>query len=158
MRKLLLSVAAVLAFPAVAAATDITVEFSPEFQQKLEEDYGVKEGEKLKKDVIADLERELRKSNIDPARISITIVDAMPNRPTMQQMADRPGLDMLRSKSIGGMDLEGVAYDLSGNAIGEFEYDWYETNITMVGAAGVWGDANRASSGFARKFAKQLSQ
>lgn len=157
MKTFLVSIAAAIAIPAAAAA-EISINFSPEFQEILESDYGVKEGEKLSKDVRTDLERELRKANIDPASITVTIRDAKPNRPTMQQLSDEPGLDMLRSKSIGGMDLAGVAYDASGNVVGELEYDWYETNIQMVGATGVWGDANRASSRFARKFAEQLSQ
>lgn len=157
MRSLIVSAFALVAAP-MAMAGDIAVDFAPEFQEKLAEDYGTKEGERLAADVREDLERELRKANIDPARISVTILDAKPNRPTMQQLSDKPGLDMLRSKSIGGMDLKGVAYDASGNAVGELSYDWFETNLDNVQASGVWGDANRASRRFARKFAEELAQ
>ena len=38
----------------------------------------------------------------DGARIELTITDLKPNRPTMQQTAAKPGLDPLRSISIGG--------------------------------------------------------
>lgn len=158
MKVLIASILAVTTLPAAAAAAgEITVEYSQEFQEKLEDDYGLKEGTKLSSEIREDMQRELKKVNIDPARISVTIVDAKPNRPTMKQLSDKPGLDMLRSKSIGGMDLKGVAYDASGTAIVEFEYDWYETNIDQVHAASTWHDADRASSRFARKFADKLS-
>ncbi|RIJ16215.1 hypothetical protein D1227_05030 [Henriciella mobilis] len=157
MKTLLVSLAAAVIVPA-AAASEISITYSAEFQEKLESDYGAKEGDRLSKEIRSDLERELRKANVDPARISVIIVDAKPNRPTMQQMSDEPGLDMLRSKSIGGMDLEGTAYNASGEAVAELQYDWYETNIQMVGATGVWGDAKRASSRFAKKFAEKLSE
>ena len=74
----------------------------------------------------------------------------------MEQLSERPGLDMLRSKSIGGMDLHGIAYDTSGTPIGELEYGWVETDIRDVNAAGVWSDARRASRRFAQKFADEL--
>lgn len=156
MRTLIIAAAATALAPAAFAA-EISIDYSSEFAEKLQEEYGTKEGERLAKDIRKDLDRELRKANIDPANIRITIVDAKPNRPTMKQLGDQPGLDSIRSKSIGGMDLKGVAYSTSGNAIAEFEYDWYETSIDQVQAAGTWSDANRASSRFARKFVEKLS-
>ncbi|WP_300375683.1 hypothetical protein [Henriciella sp.] len=149
--------AVALAMAPAAYAADISVGYSPEFQEALQNDYGMREGERLSEEIREDLERELRKANIDPARIDVTILDAKPNRPTMQQAADRPGLDMIRSVSIGGMDLKGVAFDAQGNAIAELEYDWFETNIRDVYASGTWGDAKRTSSRFARKFTEKLS-
>lgn len=140
----------------IASAADIDISYSAEFSQKLEKDYGLKEGERLSQEVREDLEREFRKARIDPARVSVIILDAKPNRPTMQQMTDKPGLDMLRSKSIGGMDIKGAAYDASGQLLAEVEYDWYETNIQNVVASSVWGDANRASRRFAEKFTKAI--
>lgn len=148
---------AVLATAPAALAADIQVTYSADFQEKLTDEYGPREGDKLSDDIRKDLERELAKANLDPARIEVVIEDARPNRPTTQQMSDRPGLDMLRSKSIGGMDLSGAAYDASGALIGELQYDWYETNIQNVMAAGVWNDAGRASRRFAQKFAEELS-
>ena len=157
MKTAILSLAAAMLAPIAMAAT-IDVGYSAEFQTELEDNYGVREGERLAEDIRSDIDRELNKANLDPARIEVTIIDAKPNRPTMQQLSDEPALDMLRSKSIGGMKLEGVAYDAAGNPIGEVQYDWYETNIQNVNASGVWGDANRASSRFARKLAEELAQ
>ena len=67
-------------------------------------------------------------TGIDP--VTVTIVDAKPNRPTMEQMSRRPGLDMLRSKSLRGMDLHGIAYDASGTPVGTNTPTW----ITRPGA------------------------
>lgn len=153
MRILIAAMLGALLMP-VANAANIDVSYSDDFQEKLEDDYGPKEGEKLAEDIRDDIEHAFKKANIDPARVTVVIVDAKPNRPTMQQLSDKPGLDMLRSKSIGGMDLKGIAYDADGNVIAEIEYDWYESDIRNVVAASVWSDANRAS----RRFAKELTE
>ena len=157
MKNLIVSLAAAAALAPAAYASEISISFSPEFQQKLEQEYGTKEGEKLTREVREDIQRELSKANIDPASVQVTILDAKPNRPTMKQLGDTPGLDAMRSKSIGGMDLKGVAYSADGTALAELEYDWYETNLEMVHAAGVWSDAERASRRFAKKLAETLS-
>lgn len=156
MKTALISLVALSLAP-VAMAADIEVSYSADFQEKLQDDYGAREGDRLVRDVREDLERELKKANADAARIIVTINDAKPNRPTMQQMTDKPGLDMLRSKSLGGMDLSGIAYDASGQAVANVDYDWFETSLENVVATGVWGDAHRASSRFARKFAEELA-
>ena len=155
MRTLIFALAAAALAP-MAAATEINVSYSPEFQEKLTDDYGVREGDRLVEDIRADIEHEFRKAGIDPARVSITIIDAKPNRPTMQQASEKPGIDMIRSKSLGGMSLTGTAYDADGNVIGEMSYDWYENDIRDVVAAGVWHDANRASRTFAKRLASKI--
>lgn len=139
----------------VAAAAEIAVGYSPEFTEKLQEDYGVKEGELLSGRVQRDLERELEKAGVDVAKVDVTILDAAPSRPTFKQAGDKPGLDMMRSVSLGGMKLKAVAYDISGTPAGELEYDWYEHDIGQAGLT-TWHDAGRASNRFARKFAKAL--
>jgi hypothetical protein len=157
MKTTMISLLALSMAPAALAA-NIDVTYSAEFQQKLENDYGVKEGAKLTKDIREDLEHELEKIRYEPARIEVTILDAKPNRPTMGQLSNKPGLDMLRSKSVGGMELSGIAYDASGSAVAELQYDWFETSIEDVMAMSVWGDANRASRKFARKLADELAE
>ncbi|MGB3626570.1 MAG: hypothetical protein WA989_12120 [Henriciella sp.] len=155
--KTLFIAAATAALVPMAHAAEINIGYSTEFQEKLAEDYGTREGEKLSNDVRKDLEHAFNKAGVDPATVSVTILDAKPNRPTMQQMSDQPGLDAIRSKSIGGMTLKGVAVDASGQVIGDVEYDWYETNIQNVIASSVWGDANRASRNFAKRLAEDVS-
>ena len=140
-----------------AAATEVAVTYSDDFAEELSDNYGEREGETLTEEIIKDLDRAFAKVGVDPARVDITIVDAKPNRPTFEQLSSRPGLDAIRSISIGGMELVGTAYDADGNVIASQEYGWFENNLRDVVGAGVWTDANRASSRFAKKMAKQLS-
>lgn len=157
MKKLALLSALALAMAASAGATTINVTYSEDFAEELAENYGEREGTVLSEEVVEDLEAALAEAGADPARIEVVIVDAKPNRPTFEQVSDRPGLDMFRSVSIGGMTLSGVAYDEAGNEIASMDYDWYETDIRNVVPAGTWWDANRASRRFADRFATQLA-
>ncbi len=145
---------ALLLAPAAMAA-EINVTISDEFQEKLQDDYGTREGEYLSRDVKEDLTRELDKAGVDMARIDVTILDAKPSKPTFKQLGDRPGLDYTLSKSLGGMKLSAIAYDEAGEKTGEYEYSWYENNLRMAGIS-TWYDANRASNRFARNFADDL--
>ncbi|NBC20693.1 MAG: hypothetical protein GVY06_06540 [Alphaproteobacteria bacterium] len=140
----------------MAVAAEINISYSDEFAETLEEDYGMREGERLMETVRKDLEQALERQGVDVAQIDVTINDAKPNRPTLQQVSDQPGLDMFRSISIGGMDLTAMAYDGEGNLVAEVQYDWYENNIRDVIGASTWWDAGRASDRFSRRLAKQL--
>ncbi len=152
-----LLIAAGLLMAPIAAAADVTVNYSEDFAEALEDNYGVREGERLTRTIRKDLEQALERRGVDVARIEVTINDAKPNRPTIQQASDRPGLDMIRSISIGGMDLSARAFDGEGNLVAELQYDWYENSIRDVIGASTWWDAGRASDRFSRKLAKQLS-
>jgi hypothetical protein len=154
--KSLLATALMLGLAPAAMAAEITVSFAPEFAEKLSADYGEKEGEYLADRVRSDLERAIARTGIDAARIEVTILDAKPSRPTFKQAADTPGLDMFRSVSIGGMNLEAVAYDASGAASEPFAYKWYEHDIRQAGIT-TWQDARRASSRFASRYVQQLN-
>ena len=157
MKPLFASLAALALIP-VAAATEVNVSFSEDFAADLSDDYGMREGEKLTRDVVTDLEAALKKAGAAPARIDVIIEDAKPNRPTKEQLRQKPGLDMFRSRSLGGMDLTGTACDADGKIIGEVSYDWYEFDLRNVVASGTWTDANRASRRFAKKMAKEVGQ
>nr|WP_321361006.1 hypothetical protein [uncultured Hyphomonas sp.] len=147
---------ALLLAPAAMAA-EINVTVSDDFQTKLQDDYGTREGEYLMKDVKDDLTRELKKAGVDTARIDVTIVDAKPSKPTFKQLGDKPGLDYGLSKSLGGMELSAVTYDEAGNETSEYEYSWYENDLRMTGIS-TWYDANKASNRFARNFADDLKE
>jgi len=146
-----------LAILPTAAATEVAVTYSDDFAEELADNYGEREGETLTEEIIEDLDRAFDKAGVSPARVDVVIVDAKPNRPTFQQLSDRPGLDAIRSISIGGMELTGTAYDDAGNVIATHEYGWFENDIRDVIAAATWSDANRASRRFAKKFAEQLN-
>jgi hypothetical protein len=141
---------------AAAPAHAITVEaaFSEDFKAKLDDDLGVREGEVLT-DIISK-KIEQRFAGIAAERVVVTIEDAKPNRPTMQQVSDKIGLDPIRSFSIGGAKLSGVAYDAAGREIGKFDYKWYESDITQAQYQTTWHDARSAIDRFARRFADEV--
>lgn len=155
MKHLLAAALVAAAIVPAAHATEISVSYSPEFAEKLADDYGEKEGTYLSDVVQKDLTRELGKAGADVARVDVTIVDAKPSRPTFKQAGDMPGLDMHRSVSVGGMKLMAIAYDASGQASEPFEYKWFETDIRQAGLT-TWHDARRASDRFAARFAKSV--
>lgn len=146
-----------LAILPTATATEVAVTFSDDFAEELADNYGEREGERLQEDIIEDLDQAFTKAGVSPARVDVTIVDAKPNRPTYEQLTGRPGLDAIRSISIGGMELVGTAYDAEGNVVATQEHEWFESDIRLVFGSGVWGDANRASRRFANRLAGQLS-
>lgn len=155
--RLTILAAAALALAPLAGATTVNVSFSDDFTEKLAEDYGDREGEKLIEEITEDLTKQFAKNGVEVARVDVVILDAKPNRPTMKQLGDRPGLDGFRSISVGGMSLEGTAYSAQGAQLGTKSYRWFETDIRDAVGAGMWSDARRASDRFARKFAKDLS-
>ncbi|MCX7358401.1 MAG: hypothetical protein NT015_09710 [Alphaproteobacteria bacterium] len=149
-----LASAAVLAFAAPAWAQSTPVSFSPEFQSSLEETYGVREGEVLRAAVTDAISRELTRRGVsaESASIDVTIVDAEPNRPTMQQLLDRPSLDF-SSISIGGAELRATVRGANG-ATTEVTHRGYNHSLSdVVGPATTWTEARRAIRQFAVKVA-----
>lgn len=144
-----------LGLAGIAQATTINVAFSEDFAEKLEEDYGVREGAKLTEEIIEDLQRALDGMEDKVERVDVTILDAKPNRPTFEQISGSPGLDPIRSISIGGMSLSGTI-TLADGEVSEIEYKWFENDIRLSVGAATWWDANRVSRRFARRVADQV--
>lgn len=132
------------------------IRFGPELTEKAEE-YGERELEYLAGEMREDLERELAGLlGENGLRLEVTILDATPNRPTMQQMADR-GLDM-SSISIGGASLEARLLDTEGNELESFSYSWRSHNIRDVVGYTRWTDARRAMDRFANDIGESLAE
>ncbi len=89
---------------------------------------------------------------LDGARIELVLTDLKPNRPTMEQIAKRPGLDPIRSRSIGGAAIEGTVI-LADGSTHEVSYDWFSSNLADVRGHGTWTDADRAYNRLARNLA-----
>ena len=148
MRKLALfaPLAAVLAFSAVPAQAEpalVTVSLGADLQEKADE-LGPREVQE-QADRLAELVgRALaRDGDLDGARVELVLTDLRPNRPTFQQMADRPGLDGHRSRSIGGATIEGQITTADGRTL-PVQYDWYSTSLADVRGINTWADADRA--------------
>ncbi len=148
-----------LALVAAAPASALTVEakISPEFQTKLEKDYGAREARILTEALVSKIETTFARQGVRADRVVVTIEDAKPNRPTMQQISDTPGLDPMRSISVGGARVTGTAYDATGASIGMLEYDWYETDLSSAIGSTTWTDARWSFDRFARRFADRLN-
>jgi hypothetical protein len=139
-----------------ASALTVEAKISTELQKKLDDDYGQREAKVLTDSLVSKLERTLaNRANVD--RVVVTIEDAKPNRPTMEQVKDKPGLDAIRSISLGGAKVTGIAYSASGQELARLDYDWYETDIRNIAAAGTWSDARYTFDRFATKLAGKIS-
>lgn len=155
MRTIALTAAALLASAtaALAAPASVTVAIGPELQEKAEKTYGVREVNRLADELRADVERALARSGAhDGARIELTLVDAKPNRPTMKQMGDMPGLSM-QSFGVGGASIEGQVISANGVAT-PVSYRWYETDIRQAYGDWVWSDAEQTFQRFARRLSR----
>jgi len=151
---------AALAFAQSAAAVTLApISFSPEFETELHEDLGVREGDYLRTDVEDEVRGALTRRGVDVASgggtIEIVIVDADPNRPTMQQLAERPGLDPIRSLSLGGAELRAVLRGANGEVIAEVDHRGYNHSIADFNgmAPNTWSEARRSIRRFANKVA-----
>ena len=142
---------ALLALGFQAEAATITVTYSEDFSEKLENDYGDREGPILTDEIIKDIERALDRAGVDAERIEVVIEDAKPNRPTREQASARPGLDQFRSFGIGGMTLTGKVFHLDGETTSDVDIRYYQTDITQSQHVSTWWDAGRASSRFANR-------
>jgi hypothetical protein len=164
MRSFLIAAALVAAPAAMAqSATLAPVTFTPEFQKTLEEDYGVKEGETLAAEVRQQLERALKRqggglSETAPLKISVTIEDAKPNKPTFKQLGDKTGLSYALSFGIGGASLKATILDASGKPLRDVAYSWYSFDIRDAQISSTWSDADRVIRRFSTEVAEAAAE
>lgn len=157
----LLSIAALagMAATAVQAApvgpvSEIAIAIGPELQDKADK-YGEREFAVLSRELRQSVERSLRRAGaLSPSgggRLELVIADAKPNRPTLEQLSDRPGLSLL-SHGIGGAEVEG-AYIAPDGTTTPLRYSWYEGDIRWSWPSTTWADAEKAFDKFARRLA-----
>jgi hypothetical protein len=90
------------------------------------------------------VERELaQRGALGGAEVNLVVTDLKPNRPTFAQVADRPGLSVIDSVSIGGATIEGEVVTADGRRL-PVHYSRYSTSIADVQGFGTWQDADRA--------------
>jgi len=154
--------AALLAASAASAAqaappggiASINIIVGPELQEKAK-DYGVREFDTLTSQLLQAVERELRKDGAlveTGGRLDLVIEDAKPNRPTMRQLSNTPGLSF-ESRGVGGAKVSGVLTTAAGDVI-PVSYSWYESDFRNTVAAGTWSDAETSFDRFARRLVK----
>lgn len=149
MRKLAFfaPLAATLAVAAMAQAQNPTVNVTvgPELQRQVE-----KLGDREVNEQIAGLQTEVGKAleqRYPGATANLILVDLKPNRPTIEQVRQTPGLDPIRSVSIGGATIKGEIVTADGQTR-PVNFSYYSPNIADVWGYSVWRDADRAFERF----------
>ncbi len=153
MRAFAIGAVLALALPAgaaIAGPAQVQVSIGSELADKAD-DYGVEDLARLAERLDREVEESLAASGRFPdAQVRLVIEDATPNRPTFQQLRDRPGLSM-ESYGIGGAEISGEIVTADGLRQ-PLSYRWFETNIRNAGLT-TWSDANRAFGRFANRLA-----
>ena len=146
------AVLAVAAGPALADPATVSVTIGPDLQEKTR-DLGERDVRE-QADRLAEVVRGAlaRSGDLDGARIDLVLTDLKPNRPTFEQMADRPGLDPHRSISIGGAAIEGRITTADGRVL-PVKYDWFSQSLAEVRGFSTWQDADRAYERLASRLA-----
>jgi AICAR transformylase/IMP cyclohydrolase PurH len=131
------------------AVREIT--FSPELQTELAEDYGAREAPVLQRAVEQALASQIEQRA--GLTIDVVIVDAAPNRPTMEQLGQRVGLSM-QSISVGGAEIKALIRGTDGQVVAEVDHRFYDRSFAdLTGAESTWSSARRAIRQWARKVA-----
>lgn len=105
-------------------------------------------------DLVRSVDRELARSGALPgAQINLVLTDLKPNRPTIQQAIDRPGLSIIDSVSIGGAAIEGEVVTAAGERL-PVRFSRYSNSIQEVLGYDTWHDADRAFDRFAANLSR----
>ena len=138
---------------ALAAPASVEVKIGPELQAKAVKTYGVREVEYLATDLRKTVAGRLANTHAyDGARIELTLVDAKPNRPTIKQMGDKPGLSF-QSFGVGGAKITGQIVTADGKT-SPVDYKWYESDIRWEHTNSTWGDAQTTFQQFAGRLGR----
>ncbi len=147
-------VAAALAGAAHAQPAEVTVTLGDRLEREAGRELGQAEVAEQARALEARLERELASNPAyEGARIHLVLTDVAPNRPTRQQLSDTPGLDYIRSFSVGGAAIEGEITTADGQ-VRPVRYDWYSHDIRDARYQSTWQDADRAFMRFSRRLAE----
>lgn len=138
----------------VAPISQVTVTIGPELEAKAG-DLGQRDLDQLAVDLRKDVEGALTRSGASGpggARLELVLADAIPNRPTYQQLGNNIDLSP-KTFGIGGAKIEGALVFPDG-ARRPVSYAWKETNIRNVLDLTTWGDAHRAFDQFAYRVSR----
>lgn len=135
-----------------ASTPQVTVSVGGDLLKEVEK-LGERDVQRQVDDLARVIERELARdaggeNRWAGARVELVLTDLKPNRPTMQQTIDRPGLSMFDSKSIGGASIEGEIVTADGQRL-PVRYERYSTSLADVYGYSTWSDADRAFDGLA---------
>lgn len=145
--------AASIALAQPTGAPTVTVTLGEDLQEDAEK-LGQKEVDLQVAELIQTVQQTLsRRGALEGATINLVLTDLKPNRPTFQQVIDRPGLSLIDSISIGGATIEGEVITAQGQTL-PVKFDRYSTSIADVFGYSTWQDAERAYDRLARNLAE----
>lgn len=138
-----LALAAAVAAPAFAQTPQVTVTVGGDLTEQVR-DLGQRDVDQQLQRLQTVVERRLARDNaLEGAQVALVVTDLKPNRPTQQQAADRPGLSVIDSISIGGATIEGEIITADGQRQ-PVRYSRYSTSLADVYGHTTWQDADRA--------------
>jgi hypothetical protein len=137
-----------------AQLPEATVEFAPAVDASLRDRYGEDETAVLRSAIVTAVARETKGVTVPPGlTVTVSVRDIAPTRPTRQQLAKDPAIDVVGSKFIGGADLAGVVRDAKGHVVADVMYRYYPPTLEMGSVVrDTWADARLAIDKFAVKF------
>ena len=146
------AVTAALAGAALAEPASVNVTVVAQLQDKVEE-LGPREVREQSDRLVQLVTQAVAETPaLNGARIDLVLTDLKPNRPTFQQISERPGLDPMRSISIGGAEIEGQI-TLADGTVQPVRYEWFSNTLADVRGFTTWQDADRAF----RRFSSNLA-
>ena len=138
-----LAFVAALAAPAIAQTPQVTVTVGGDLTEEVET-LGQRDVDRQVERLRTVVERRLaRDGALQGARINLVLTDLKPNRPTWQQAADKPGLSIMDSISIGGATIEGEIVTADGQTL-PVRSSRYSSSLAEVYGYSTWQDADRA--------------
>jgi hypothetical protein len=131
-----------LAQPAASQGAAVTVAIGPRLQLKAH-DLGERELADLAGDLRDEVQHSIARSHAaPPVRVDLVLEDAVPNRPTFEQLSRTPSLSP-RSIGVGGARISGTATYADGSQR-PIREQYYETDLRDDWGATPWYDAGRA--------------
>lgn len=136
-----LALAAAIAAP--ASAQQVTVTVGGDLTENVAE-LGQRDVDRQLERLQSIVERRLaRDGGLEGAQVRLVLTDLKPNRPTWRQAADKPGLSIMDSISIGGATIEGEVVTADGQTL-PVRYSRYSSSLAEVYGYSTWQDAERA--------------
>jgi hypothetical protein len=131
-----------LAQSAAAPSVVVNVSVGPALQKKAA-DFGQRDLAEISDDLRNEVLSALKHPrSTPPVRVDLVIEDAVPNRPTFQQLGRTVGLSM-HSVGLGGARISGVATYADG-AQRPIQEQFFETDLREERGLATWSDADIA--------------
>lgn len=131
------------------------VEFSPEVQDKLRQ-YGAQEAAVLQAAILESVSRAAARATLpEGLTVTITVRDVAPTRPTRQQSADDPALDVMHSRYLGGAALVGEVRDARQQLVATVRHRYFPASLREAAMSpDPWADARLAIDQFSARLIK----